>query len=227
MNWDWNYAYGVVSFVVGALAGFQAIYDRYKDEFGSAVNTPFGYCYLLSRGLIPAILFLVLYGTNRVHSYLFGLAIGLGLGTEAILRSQVQIKSRPAKNALATENTFMGFFNLLEWYQKFILQQINTRMAAKRQEIVRHAVQRVPECMPFPRVCEIVKINADALSDDKEIKVVKEEIEKQLGEYIQEIERGGGGEGTPEMQNRYQSKLGYWIYNKAGRRPALKVLFKF
>jgi hypothetical protein len=72
-----------------------------------------------------------------VHNYLFGLAIGLGLGTEAVLRSQVQIKSsKPTKDALATENTFIGFFNLLDWYQKLVLEQINTRMAAKRQEIV-------------------------------------------------------------------------------------------
>jgi hypothetical protein len=68
MNWDWNYAYAFVSFVVGALAGFQAIYDRYRDEFGTAVNTAFGCGYLLSRGLIPAIFFLLLYRTNHVHS---------------------------------------------------------------------------------------------------------------------------------------------------------------
>jgi hypothetical protein len=80
--------------------------------------------------------------------------------------------------------------------------------------------------MLFPRVCEVVKINADALSDDKEIKAVKEEIERQLAEYTQEVEKQGG-ESTPEMQNRYQFKLGYWIYNKAGRGAALKVLFKF
>jgi hypothetical protein len=67
-------------------------------------------------------------------------------------------------------------------------------------------VQWVPADMLFPRVCEVVKINADALSDDKEIKAVKEEIERQLAEYTQEVEKQGG-ESTPEMQNRYQFKL--------------------
>ena len=55
MNWDWNYAYSVVAFVVGALAGFQAIYERYGDESGTSVNTLPGYGYLLSRGLVPVL----------------------------------------------------------------------------------------------------------------------------------------------------------------------------
>jgi hypothetical protein len=227
MNWDWNNAYAFVSFVVGGLAGFQAIYERYRDECGTAVNTPPGYGYLLSRGFIPALFFFLLYRTNQVHDYLFGLAIGLGLGTEAVLRSQIQIKSsKPTQGALATENTFIGFFNLLEWYQKFILESINTRMAAKRREIVQEAVRRVPPAMPFHRLCEVVKMNADALSDDKEIRAVEKEVQVQLAAFEKEVEQHGG-QGTPEMQNRYQYKLGYWIYNKAGRRHGLRVLFTF
>lgn len=113
MNWDRNYAYACVAFAVGALAGFQAIYERYKDESGTSVNTLPGYGYLLSRGFVPALFFFLLYRTTQLHSYLFGLAIGLGLGTEAVLRSQIQVRSsKPTKDALATENTFVGFFNL-------------------------------------------------------------------------------------------------------------------
>jgi hypothetical protein len=168
MNWDWNYAYSLVAFIAGGLAGFQAIYERYGDESGSSVNTLPGYGYLLSRGLVPLIFFLVLYRSYQVHSYLFGVAIGLGLGTEAILRSQFQVRSqKSAKGGLATENSFVGFFNLLDWYQKLFLQLINTRIAAKRQRMVRDAVRRVPPAFSFDKLCYVVRINADALDTRK------------------------------------------------------------
>jgi hypothetical protein len=134
MDWDWNYSYAFVSFIIGTLAGFQAIYERHGEESGTSVATLPGVGYLFSRGFVPALFFVVLYRSHQVRSYLFGLAIGLGVGTEAVLRSQIQVKTKPVKgSSLATENSFIGLFNILEWYQKFILEQITTRIAAKRQ----------------------------------------------------------------------------------------------
>jgi hypothetical protein len=224
MNWDGNYAYSLAAFIVGALAGFQAIYDQYKDESGSALNTFPGYAYLLSRGIVPAIVFVILYRTYQVRSYLLGLAIGLGLGTEAVLRSQFQLKSsRPAKGALTTENTFVGFFNLLEWYQNFFLELIRIRLTRKRQTIVQDAVRRIPDGITFDRLCDTVSINADAL-DEKDKKAVREELAKQLAEYVREVRPSGSTEG---IERKFASKLGYWIYNSAGRRYGLNVLFRF
>ena len=226
MDWDWNYAYAFVAFVVGTLAGFQAIYDRYKDESGTAVHTLPGYGYLFSRGAVPVIFFLILYHTYQVRSYLFGLAVGLGLGTEVVLRSQFQVKSsRPKKGALATENTFFGFFNLLDWYQKLFLELINTRIAAKRQKIVRQAVRRIPEGMTFDKLCEVVKINVGAL-DQKERNSVLDEISKQLADYAREMAQNGGN-AAEQIETKFRYKLGYWIYNSTGRWHGLTVLFKF
>jgi hypothetical protein len=224
MNWDGNYAYSLAAFVVGGLAGFQAIYDRYKDESGSAVNTLPGYAYLFSRGIVPVIFFVLVYRTYQVRTYLLGLAIGLGLGTEAVLRSQFQVKSsRPARGALATENTFVGLFNLLDWYQKFFLELVRIRLTRKRQKIVRAAVRRIPRGVTFDKLCETVSINADAL-DEKDKKAVRDELRKQLVEYKSEVEHRGSSEG---IESKFASKLGYWIYNSAGRWHGLNVLFKF
>jgi hypothetical protein len=226
MIWDWNL---VVAFAIGVLAGFQAIYERYGDESFTSVNTFPGYSYLALRGLVPAFFFLLLYASTQNHTFfhLLGLAVGLGLGTEVVLRSQIQLKSTKRKSgALTNENTFIGLFNLLDWVQKLVLESINTRMAAKRQSIVRRAVGQVPTDMRFDRVCELVRTNADALGEDREITNVRDESDRQLAEYRGEI-KSQGGTSAPEIEDRYRYKLGYWIYRNANRSHGLRVLFNF
>ena len=36
---DWNYLYSVVAFVIGGLAGFQGVYERYKKDSPKAAIT--------------------------------------------------------------------------------------------------------------------------------------------------------------------------------------------
>jgi hypothetical protein len=223
---DWNYAYAFVALVIGGLAGFQAIYERYGDESGTAVNTRPGVWYLISRGAVPALFFVLLYRSSIIRNFLFGYAIGLGLGTEAILRSQIHIKtSKSAKGTLATENTFVGFFNLLEWYQKFILEAINTRIAGKRQKFVRDAVGRIPSAMNFIEICDRVEINTGALNTEKDRKSVQAEIIKQRADYRAEAATTTAN--IQKLDNRYRHKLGYWVYHNAGRWHGLKLLFDF
>src|SRR5207247_10399273 len=127
------------------------------------------------------------------------------LVTEYVLRSQIQVKaSKPAKNTLTSENTFIGFFNLLEWYQKFILEAINTRIAAKRQKIVRNAVGKIPANLKFSVVCKRVEMNTGALDTEKERKAVKDEIQKQSAQYEKDIIAHGN---TTELQERCRQKL--------------------
>ena len=71
-------------------------------------------------------------------------------------------------------------------------------------------------------LCEIIKKNADALSDEKQITDLKSEIERQLKASTDEVTGHGGS--TPAIEDRYRSKLGYWIYRNAGRWHGLKVL---
>src|SRR6266496_5366758 len=131
MNWDRNYAYACVAFAVGALAGFQAIYERYKDESGTSVNTLPGLWLSPFPRVCTCALFLPSLSNNPASQLFIRSGHRARLGTEALLRSQIQVRSsKPTKDALATENTFVGFFNLLDWYQKLFLELINTRMAA-------------------------------------------------------------------------------------------------
>jgi hypothetical protein len=48
IDWDLNYSYAFVSFVIGALAGFQAIYERHGEESATSVATLPGLGYLFS-----------------------------------------------------------------------------------------------------------------------------------------------------------------------------------
>lgn len=225
IDYDWNYAYALVSFIIGALAGFQAIYERYGEESGTSAATLPGLAYLFSRGIVPALFFVVLYKSHQVHSYLMGLAVGLGLGTEAVLRSQFQVKTkRPAKGTtLTAENSFIGLFNVLEWYQNFTLELIATRIAAKRQRMVHEAIRRVPQTMSFPGLCRQVETNSDALSDPKERQQIKDALAAQLTEYVAEGKKSSSG----DIEDRYRKKLGFWIYHNVHGRHGLDLLFRF
>ena len=79
--------------------------------------------------------------------------------------------------------------------------------------------------MSFDKLCDVVGINADAL-DEKDKRAIADEIARQLADYSGEISRNGGVS-TQAIESRYQHKLGYWIYNKAGRWHGLRVLFAF
>jgi len=113
---------------------------------------------------------------------------------------------------------------LLDWYQKLFLQLINTRIAAKRQKIVREAVRRVPDGMFFDKLCDVVRNNSGAL-DNKEKKTVAEEIASQLDEYLADIKKNKGP--SEQIEERYRYKLAYWIYNNSGRWHGLNVLYAF
>jgi hypothetical protein len=63
---DWNYLYSIVAFVIGGLAGFQGVYERYKKDSPKASTTLPGFFYLLTRATFPAGVFAGLY-VSPIH----------------------------------------------------------------------------------------------------------------------------------------------------------------
>src|SRR6266581_980679 len=83
-----HYLYCILAFSVGLLAGFQGIYNRYKKDSLGALGTLPGVAYLLTRGLVPAIVFIVAYAAGLIESQLLVWSLGFGLGAETVLRTK-------------------------------------------------------------------------------------------------------------------------------------------
>jgi hypothetical protein len=97
---NWYYLYCILAFSVGLLAGFQGIYNRYKKDSLDALRTLPGTAYLLSRGFVPAAVFIIAYATGLIQNQLPVWSLGFGLGAETALRTKFYLGER--KNRVET-----------------------------------------------------------------------------------------------------------------------------
>jgi hypothetical protein len=89
---DLDYLWGFLSFLIGLAAGYQGVYERYgRDSPGASCVLP-GFIYLSSRGAVPALTFILLYGSGAINTYLFLYALACGTGIEVVLRSTFYVK---------------------------------------------------------------------------------------------------------------------------------------
>src|ERR1700723_3750767 len=130
--------YASLSFLIGAAAGFQGIYERYRKSSGRAVSTFWGILYLLSRGILPTLVFIVVTAHYSISNFLWLYALGCGAGAEIILRSQLYIRSVKTEVG-AFQEISKGLFDVLRWWQGFFLESISGRLAELRKD----AVQRI------------------------------------------------------------------------------------
>ncbi|MEK6325434.1 MAG: hypothetical protein AABN33_27655 [Acidobacteriota bacterium] len=89
---NWNYLYSIVAFVIGGLAGFQGVYERYKKDSAKASTTLPGFAYLLTRGIFPAGIFAGFYAAHLIENNLAITALACGTGAELFLRSKIFIE---------------------------------------------------------------------------------------------------------------------------------------
>src|SRR6266849_6663922 len=120
---NWNYLYCLLALLVGLLAGFQGIYNRYKKDSMDALGTLPGIAYLLSRGLMPATGFIIVYATGLIETRLAVWSLGFGLGTETALRTRFYLgdAQKPGGNIEAVSK---GLADLLQWYQNRFLESM-------------------------------------------------------------------------------------------------------
>ncbi len=149
-----------VPFVVGLLAGFQGVWQRFQYDAFRALKTPPGTAYLLSRGVVPLGLFWGLY-THRALSSTdassWGLAVGCGVGSEAILRAKVYVKTDQQG-----ADSYAGLFDLLKFYQDLCLEAAASWLARWRKALVSRSMNNGPA---FPNVLGRVRQNLQGLND--------------------------------------------------------------
>jgi hypothetical protein len=209
---DWNYLYALVSFLIGVFSGFQAIYVRYPKASVAAALTLPGSFYLFSRGALPACIFAAFYHYGLLKSYLFLYALGLGVGAETVLRSQVLIK-QTNKQGGGIDELLKGPLDLLRWYQDLFLVEISTRNARQSQDFVK---KQLPPG-DFKVLCTRVRDNAGAFNEP--MVELEEAINKLSAEFDGDTSAAG------EKNERYRLKLGYTVLRLAGKEN-FRTLFK-
>lgn len=142
---DWNYLYSLVAFVIGGLAGFQGVYERYKKDSPKASTTLAGFFYLLSRASFPAGIFSGLYASGSIERNLLVAALACGTGAELFLRSKIFIKQEQ-RGPGNVEDLLRGPLDLLRWYQNLLLEGASTSLAQSKKTFVdRH----LPDAIQF------------------------------------------------------------------------------
>ena len=218
---DANYSFALLSFLVGALSGYQGIYEKYGRGSAASVTTLPGVTYLLTRGLLAAGAFVILYYTHSIQRVLPLEALGLGAGTEVVLRSKIYVRAVP--QGRTKQDILKGPLDLLQWYQNLFLEAISERLGIIRQKTVTKYVRRITPSTTFFSVCDRVGANADALGQERA--QLKAEILDEISKLKKEFSKEGNANPTAaEKESKYIRKLAYSIYHKGGEL-SLKMLF--
>lgn len=176
---DWNYLYSLVAFMIGGLAGFQGVYERYKKDSPKASTTLPGFFYLLTRAAFPAAIFAGLYGSGLIDSKLLLTSLACGACAELFLRTKFFIKQEQ-RGPGNIEDLLKGPLDLLRWYQNLFLEAASTGLAQSRKAFVD---KHLPAAVKFQDLCERVLRNIEAYNPPRpdlktEIEKLKEEFDK-------------------------------------------------
>lgn len=208
---NWNYLYSIVAFVIGGLAGFQGVYERYKKDSFKASTTLPGFAYLLTRGLFPAAIFAGFYAAHLIENNLVVTALACGTGAELFLRSKIFIKQEQ-KGAGNVEDLLKGPLDLLRWYQNLLLEAASTSLAQSKKAFVE---KHLPESVGFEELCQRVFKNIDAY--DPPPADLKTEVEKLKDEFEEKVGKEGASNHA-KLDHRYRYKLAYLVYKHVGRK---------
>lgn len=207
---NWFYLYGILAFIVGLLAGFQGIYNRYKKDSLDALMTLPGIAYLFTRGFVPGTVFVIAYGSGLIQDRLAGWSLAFGIGGEALLRTKFYLgESQKAGGNI--EEVTRGFADLLQWYQNRFLESIADNLAESRKKFVN---TELPEGVSFSDLCTRVLNSLPAYPDQQIRATIETEITKLRTEQAAEIAKGD----SQMLDQKYRLKLGYLILNIAGKR---------
>lgn len=207
---DWNYLYSLAAFLIGGLAGFQGVYERYRTDSAKASTTLPGFSYLFTRAVFPAGVFAVLYGTRAVETNLAIIALACGTGSELFLRSKVYIRQEQGPGNI--EELLKGPLDLLRWYQNLFLEAAASGLADRRKKFLK---KHLPPTEGVQVLYDTVLNNMDAWPDQQLMTDLKAEVEKLVKEFNEKALAGGSDD---QLEQKYKFKLGYLIYNRVGAK---------
>jgi hypothetical protein len=208
---SWYYLYGILAFLVGLLAGFQGVYNRYKKDSIDALGTLPGVAYLFSRGFVPAAVFIIFHAAGLIQTNLPVWSVSIGLGGEALLRTKFYLGEIQKPEGKIEEVT-RGLADLLQWYQNRFLESIADSLAESRKRFVN---TELPQGMSFTELCTRIMNSLPAYPDEQIRGNIEAEINKLKAEHTAENSKGTE---AARLDLKYRLKLGYLVLNIAGKR---------
>lgn len=213
--------YAVVAFLIGLFAGFQGVYERFRKDSWKACLTLLGVSYLLSRGLLAAIVYVTVSATPFLPDHPFLRALICGAGAEIVLRSRVYVK-RIDKGAGNFEDLIRGPLDLLRWYQDLFLTTIEDD-AVKRK--IRQVEQIVSRWNLFPLMHE--RFEHRILGWNKtlpEVIEVKKAVANLNSKYREDSQRAASKLDS-SLDRKYRYQLCYSIEDSLGEK-GLDTIFE-
>ncbi len=208
---DSSCLWAVLSFAIGMAAGFQGIYERYGGDSLRASFTISGLTYLITRGMLPAGIFVLLTTRKLVSEDPWLWALALGTGTELVLRSQIYVRQQPEEKSQFTE-LLRGPLDLLRWYQNLFLEGSANTLARKRKEFLQ---DNIPKDVPFRQLCERALLNREAWEDPVVAGRIREAVDELLGSFEGDLRLTQDPEG---LDLDYRMKLGYRLRREVGEK---------
>jgi len=212
-----NYAWGLLSFVLGILAGFQGVHETFGKEALSAAKTWPGLFYLLSRALLPAVAFIVALIQQWLHWHPALLALAMGVATESILRSQFFLRQQGG-DPLERKEISKGIFDLLRWYQDWLLEHARVPIAIQRLE----SMQRHAPPGPVREVLRRAISNLPAWPDPADRDFLTKELSKLEADLAEDLKKEPTRES--EFDEAYRMRVYMVFRNKLGEEAAEKFL---
>jgi len=208
---DWKYLFSLLSFLIGFLFGFQAIYDRYKSDPVSAMRTRYGLSYVCIRGAIPALIFVSVYRAGYLADNVAFLAAASGGGLEFVVRLKIYFKE--VERDGGRMDLLKGPFDLLQWIQNWFLEEVATSLAATRLTKVK---SKLPAGVNFPELCQRASDNLYAFSPQSGlVEKIEAEIQSLRKKFEEDMQKGHDPE---ELDRRYRERLGLAISYLGGPR---------
>lgn len=213
MNWsDPNLFFGIVSFVIGALAGFQGIYEMYnRDSLGVLLTVP-GVFYLASRGAVPAVVFIALYFGARVEGNLLIWSMVCGTGAEVLLRTKISLRQTQGEDGEFRE-LLKGPLDLLRWYESLLLDSAAPVIGRKRKRLVE---SRIIDELRFLDLYQALANSLPAWPNDDERAAIQNDLDRLNAEHALDIASASSVEERQTAERNYCLQVGYMLLNHVG-----------
>lgn len=225
---DWNLAFVILTFLIGCVAGFQGVYEKFKSDTPKAIVTFHGLSYLITRGAIPSVAFVILYFSDAIDQKYILWAIGCGFVYESVLRSMFYIKKEQAANGPTDLDILRGPFDLLKWYQNYFLESAMRTLTPYYNEQARRKIGFVTSNVPINKNFE--DLYKDAL--EKIEGGYPEPLKTELKENIKMIKikfdrtknQVNSQQELDELESRHKIQICYRIFDLVGEEGFLTIL---
>jgi hypothetical protein len=201
---DWNYLYCMIAFVVGMGAGYQGIHERYGSYSGRAWRFAPGLIYILSRGLVPAAIFVGLYHYGQFTQFLWLEAAACGTAWELFARTKFFVKQ--TEDDGKTKDIYKGPFDLVQFYQSIFLAKIDGYCV---EDKIKFMQENLPKNPQFIAVRNQVVLRVDGYANQATITTLKGGVQNLTDEFNQEIAKGSPN--TSELE-------AYLLLDERGRK---------